>query len=185
MKRYLSFLTVTVCSILLMACGGHNDPHLRVNHVDDPTVPYEKALQMVANYAPRAGYVVRDGDSLPNSRTAWFSLERMEALVAKLRSEDADGLRIYFAAYDSTYTAATNHVPPPEYWGYNTVLLVSTRDSVADGIHYHRDYYGGAADDLHRGLDGLITTAAIENFGGMCPPPPDCHDEGATLLPRQ
>lgn len=162
-----------VCSILLWACGQDGQQAPEVNSNNDAmqtsnTVPYEEAVKLVANYAPRAGYVVRDGEALPNSRSVWFPVEQLSTLVDKLEQEGGDGLRIYFAAYDSTYTQGQAHVPPPEYWGYNTVLLVSTRDSVANGQHYHRDYYG---------------SAAIENFGSLCPPPKDCNDVGATLIP--
>jgi len=157
------------------------------NIPDSAWVPVAEARRMVANYAPRAGYVERDGQQLPNTRVAWVPLDYLESMVDRLHDEGGDGIHIYLAAYDSVYTAETQHVPPPEWWGYNTVLFTSTRDSVADGQHYHRDYFTFEQYDYYgweryRGAEGFIVTMEPLNRVGICPPPDKCKDKGALLL---
>lgn len=177
MKHYRILISLGACSMLLWACGQGQRPsaqHAMDGYAipDSSTVPYEEARRLVANYAKRAGHVIRDGDTLPNTRTVFFPIGQLVALTTKLEQAGADGLRIYFAAYDSTYTEGRPHVPPREYWGYNTVLLVGTRDSTVNGEVMHRDFF---AD----------TGGTILNFGGICPPPPCCGPRGAILLQRQ
>src|SRR3546814_17975411 len=70
---------------------------------DSVVIPVDQARQMVANYAPRAGYVERDGEQLPNTRSIWMDLEVIEAFVAQLRANEASGIRFYLAAYDDDY----------------------------------------------------------------------------------
>jgi hypothetical protein len=46
--------------------------------------------------------------------------------------------------YNDTYTPGEKEyrpIPPPDHWGYNTLLMVSTKDSTVKGKVYHRDYY--------------------------------------------
>jgi len=153
---------------------------------DSAWVPVAEAKQMVANYAPRAGYVDRDGQQQPNTRCAWISLEYLEGMVGRLQDEGADGLRIYFAAYDSVYStvAANKMAPPNEWWGYNTVLFVSTRDSVSGGQRFHRDYYTNIATPGRAApaTGGFIVAMEPLNRAGICPPPDKCKDKGALLL---
>ncbi len=126
---------------------------------------------MVANYAPRAGFVKRDGRELPNSRTVWFDLQRLRGMVDQIEADGGDGIRVYFAAYDDSYAAGRQEedTPPREYWGYNTLLLVPTRDSTAGGQRYHQDYFSTTGD------------STIINRGLLCPP--DCADRPALLKP--
>jgi len=134
-------------------------------------IPFKTAYRMVANYAPRAGFVQRGDQQLPNSRTVWFDLARLRQMVDQIEADGGDGIRIYFAAYDNAYTSNVTEdgqVPPREYWGYNTLLLVPTRDSIINGGVYHRDYF-----------DPIDST--IVNRGLLCPP--DCGD-CPLLLPR-
>src|SRR5690606_18466486 len=100
---------------------------------------------LVTNYAPKAGYVVHDGDTLPDTRTIWFGIDQIEALVAQIRREGGDGIRFYLAAYDEG---------AEPYGGYNTLLMVSTRDSIAGGEHFHRDYF----DEKAPGATGFVVT---------------------------
>lgn len=134
-------------------------------------VPLETAYRMVANYAPRAGFVKRDGQELPNSRTAWFDLQLLRQMVDQIEADGGDGIRFYFAAYDDSYADARkdDDTLPREYWGYNTLLLVPTRDSIAGGHVYHQDYFRTTGD------------STIVNRGLLCPP--DCGDRPALLKP--
>jgi len=136
-------------------------------------IPVDEAYRMVANYAPRAGFVARDDQQLPNTRTVWFSLQQLKAFIDQIENDGGDGVRFYFAAYDDVYpdSAEGPHVPPREYWGYNTLLMVPTRDSVAHGITYHEDYLTRAklAESLS-GSGGSKDESTIENRGNLCPP---------------
>lgn len=145
---------------------------------DSVKVPYKEAKHMVANYGPHAGTVKHGKDSMPDTRAIWFDLERLQTLIHQIRLEGGDGLRFYLATYDDSYPpmAQGPHVPQRAYWGYNTLLMVSTKDSTANGEVFHRDYY----PETHN--KGLIVAAPIENKGEICPPPGDCEAEGALLL---
>lgn len=169
-------------AVILGACrSNHSAPSETIAKIPDSVkVPVAEARHLVANYAPHAGKVGKD--SLPDTRAIWFDLERLEALVQQIRKEGGDGIRFYLATYDGKYPkdAQGPHVPPAAYWGYNTLIMVSTRDSMANGITYHRDYFS-EVDSEGR---GLIVRAEAENKGGICPPPDDCHDEGALLLKK-
>lgn len=140
---------------------------------ESATVPIDVAYRMVANYAPRAGFVERDGEQLPNTRTVWFSLEQLNAFINEIERDGGDGIRFYLAAYDDDYseTGDNTDVPPAEYWGYNTLLLVPTRDSTANGVTYHRDYLTPAG----------VGTSTIQNRGNLCPPL--CGDDPTLLKP--
>ena len=145
---------------------------------DSVKVPYREAKHLVDNYAPHAGTVNRGKDSLPDTRAIWFELERLEALVRQIRKEGGDGIRFYLATYDDSYPADAQgaHVPQRTYWGYNTLLMVSTKDSTVNGRTFHRDYF----TETHG--KGVVLRAEAENRGDICPPPGDCYAEGALLL---
>lgn len=133
-------------------------------------VSADAAYRMVANYGSRAGIVKRDGQQQPNTRTVWFDLQLLRDMIDQIDADGGDGIRFYFAAYDDSYadTPQAHHIPPREYWGYNTLLLVPTRDSIAGGHVYHRDYFSS--------MDSTIV-----NRGLLCPP--DCSDRPALLNP--
>lgn len=194
-KNYLmkTMLALTAGS-LLVACNGEGlkssiyfnaGRGLEEPAVGVPTanqVPVDEARRLVANYAPKAGVVVREGDTLPDTRAIWFGIEELERMVSQVRQEGGDGVRFYLATYDTLYTdGAVGDVPPPEYWGYNTLLMVSTRDSIADGEHLHRDYFPEGPTQT----GGFMVAASILNHGSICPPwlrGNSCRDIGAMLF---
>lgn len=95
---------------------------------DSTIVPIHQALQMIDNYALCAGFVGRDGKMFPNMRSVWFDLVLMEAVVARIRKEGANGIEFHFAAYDDDYGDGRSQITPPErYRGYNTLLLIPTQ----------------------------------------------------------
>ncbi|MBD1393345.1 hypothetical protein [Mucilaginibacter glaciei] len=155
---------------------------------DNDTLSYQRAKAYVKNYEKHAGTVdsVVNGAignkvvKKPDTRAIWFSADRLEALLAKIRKENGDGIRFYLATYDTVYKESlTAHIPPKKYWGYNTLVMVSTRDSL--GGKFHQDYYGPAKANGMGG--GFIIGATPENRGEICPPPRDCNTIGATLAP--
>lgn len=124
MKKTLRKLTLLgLLATVAAACGPLQQP-LDYEALDTPgalaqlpdsaRLTVEEARRMVANYAPRAGTVERDGEQLANTRVAWVSMDYLCAMVRKLCEEGADGMHIYLAAYDSVYTDAGQHAPPRE-----------------------------------------------------------------------
>jgi hypothetical protein len=156
--------------------------------ISDPSgmVSVEVAKRYVANYAPRAGHVdsiASDGKKYPkpNSRTVWFSKEKLQYLLDNLEKENGDGVRFYFASYDPRLGGGVNDKPDPKYDGYNTLVMVSTipKDTLGQkGLHW--DSYttpGPKKSSL------IMVGAGPENRGEMCPPPSNCPAIGATLIP--
>ncbi len=171
--------------LILAACSGNQgikEVSQTGDYVPDSVkVSYAYAMKLVNNYAPRAGFVPKNDPQRPDSRSVWFSLDRIESLVKQIKAEKGDGIRFYFATYNENYmdNAKGPHVPPKDYWGYNTLLLVSTRDSLANGNLYHRDYYTDASNGVGK---GFLVTADIQNAGEICPPPSNCRAVGALLI---
>lgn len=184
-----TLITLAVAAIGLSACqdkpvDASTDDQLTVN-MDTLSLPV--AIAYVNNYAKRAGTVdssyteegIAKTKKMPDTRAVWFGIERLKALVKKIEAEGGDGIRFYYAAYDSTYTDKSQaHQPPRPYWNHNTLIMVSTKDSLNT---YHRDYYNDKKINAN-GVNGFIIGSTPENRGEMCPPPANCQDIGATLI---
>ncbi|WP_131538875.1 hypothetical protein [Pedobacter nototheniae] len=185
-----TLITLAVAAIGLSACQNKpvdvaKDENLKDN-ID--TLSLKVAKTYVQNYAKRAGTVdsnfMEAGFSktkkLPDTRAVWFSIARLKALVKKIEAEGGDGIRFYYAAYDSTYNdKSQGHQPPRPYWNHNTLIMISTKDSLKK---YHRDYYNDKKVGSNGGVNGFIIGTTPENRGEMCPPPANCNDIGATLI---
>ncbi|HEY9194607.1 MAG TPA: hypothetical protein VIM77_00020, partial [Mucilaginibacter sp.] len=87
----------------------------------------------------------------------------------------------YYSTYDSTYKASfKGHIPARQYWGYNTLIMVSTKDSLKQ---FHQDYYYARPTGNPTGVaQGFIVNTVPENRGEQCPPPANCYSIGATLI---
>jgi hypothetical protein len=161
--------------------------------IDTDSLSYERAKQYVKNYEIHAGTVDSNYNQgnfaktkkKPNTRCIWFSADRILALAQKIKDEGGDGIRFYLASYDTVYTPKFNgRKPPRDYWGYNTLVMVSTKDSVNKvAEHFHRDYYTNGKVTPGKPT-GFILGGVPENRGELCPPPKDCGQVGATLLPQ-
>ena len=152
---------------------------------------YEIAKKYVKNYEKHAGYVDSDYTDQtglnkkkrnPNSREIWFPIGRLDSLVQKIKQEKGDGIRFYLATYDTVYTQTANSGKKParEYWGYNTLLMVSTKDSLQG--KFHQDYYKAGDAASNTPSQGTILGTVPENRGEMCPPPKNCPAIGASLI---
>ena len=186
-----TILSVAALVILFMnACtqrqGGSPGGNAERAVIDSDTISYLEAKKYVANYGPRAGIVKRvstnenkiNVDTLPDTRCIWFSIDRLKALVDQIKREKGDGIRFYLSTYDKAYVGEKHpHDPPKVYWGYNTLIMVSTQ--YLDGNHV--DYYGTSPKKDNKRL-GFIVMADPENRGELCPPPANCKSIGATLL---
>jgi len=165
---------------------------------DSVLVPLKEAKAYVTNYSSKAGFVDSTPEEItsgkpkkkPDTRCIWFSKERLQAMLNQLENEKGNGIRFYLATYDKHYpdvqTKKSENHPPKEYWGYNTLLMVSTRPAKNEqGVAINKDYY----IDLVKGTpqaskpNGFIVGITPENRGEICPPPANCFDQGATLLP--
>ena len=124
---------------------------------------------------------------VPNTRAIWFSADRLQKLVNKIKNEGGDGIRFYLATYDTIYPAKFigGHKPATDYWGHTTLVLVSTKDSTNKmSQKFHRDYYTNKLQGANgQPSKGFIVGGTPENRGELCPPPRDCNSLGATLIP--
>lgn len=186
--KTLLFLLVAV--IAICGCKNQTQKVESLTLVND-TLSYELAKQYVKNYEKHAGYVDSlysdslnrlESAKLPDTRTIWFSIEKLETLVNKIKSEGGDGIRFYLASYDMYYPKGfkKGYIPPRDNWGYNTLIMVSTKDSLNQ---FHRDYYTNTPINGEKGK-GIILGLGTEpeNRGEICPPPADCVSIGATLI---
>ncbi len=181
-------IVLTAATFCLTACKQNSNTALKSPGLKDnaDTLNLQVARNYVKNYAKNAGTIdsvfIDEGTTkivkLPNTRAVWFSVERMKALVEKIEAEGGDGIRFYYATYDSVYDRTRKNPPPKSYWDHNTLIMVSTKDS----LKYHRDYYNDRRVGHGNGKNGFIVGAFPENRGEMCPPPANCRSLGATLL---
>ena len=163
---------------------------------DSVTVDLAVAKKYVANYASHAGHpdqteeeTAQKKPKKPDTRAIWFDKLRLQQMLAQLEKEGGDGVRFYLITYDNKYDTTIKHkkpIPPAKYWGYNTLLMVSTKDSTINGKPVHADYYTNTVVDgearAKNKKKGFIVTFEPENRGELCPPPAKCQDEGATLI---
>lgn len=174
---------------------------------DSVLVPVAEAKLYVKNYAAHAGYVDDSTDVVgigggkpvrkkPDTRCIWFSKERLTSMLKQLESEGGTGVRFYLATYNKKYIPGPNerggHHPPKPYWGYNTLIMVSTKDTTVqispkESLLIHKDYYKDLNPNLmsssNKSKKGFIVGFEPENRGELCPPPENCFVVGATLLP--
>ncbi|MBB5637938.1 hypothetical protein HDF26_000731 [Pedobacter cryoconitis] len=167
---------------------------------DSVLVDVTTAREYVKNYASHAGYVDQTEEEIrarvpkkPDTRCVWFSKDRLKQMLNQLEKEDGDGVRFYMITYNNKYDTTTTDkkrpAPPKKYWGYNTLLMVSTRPvDTKEGI-LHFDYYkdivkqeSSASKTVNKDNPGFIVTFVPENRGELCPPPSNCVSIGATLL---
>jgi hypothetical protein len=101
-------------TLFYFACQPKQTDTALSSKFDADTLSYRLAKAYVKNYEKHAGTVdsnVTDQAGAkvvknPNSRAIWFSAERLEALLKKIRTEKGDGIRFYLATYDSVYIDA-------------------------------------------------------------------------------
>ncbi len=91
-----------------------------------------------------------------DSLSGWYSVEEMEEYLENIKTNGANGVRIYFAAYPEDYTAV------PEYAGRQTLVMVATKTKRVDGKLAHKEVYV-------RGENGAPTILAY-NMPNICPP---------------
>lgn len=100
----------------------------------------------------------------PDSLSAWCSIQDLENFIAEAKSNGADGVKFYFAAYPDNYQAI------PEFSGRQTIVHVATKSKVnLSGAVQNKDMY-----ILKNGQTHIM-------FGGNDPLkicPPYCNVDG-------
>lgn len=87
-----------------------------------------------------------------DSLSVWYSIEELEEFIAMSKEHGADGLKLYFGAYDKDYAKQ------PLYAGRQTIVIVATKHK--DG-HNNKDIY----INTEKG-----TSILAYNMGAICPP---------------
>lgn len=215
MKSKFNLLFPFMIALSAVACKQNNSTGSQtltdsVAIPDSVLVPVSVAKKYVNNYAEHADSVAIDTllsseaetgrpkprlKPRPDTRCIWFSKERLAAVLQQLEKEKGSGVRFYLATYDKRYnlnpTAKDQNRPEKQYWGYNTLIMVSTRDTTTAVGKIHQDYYTNFNPDMiagtnqtKKGRNGFIVGFTPENRGELCPPPESCYDFGATLLSK-
>ena len=90
-----------------------------------------------------------------DSLSVWYSVEELEEYIEKVKEHGADGIKMYFAAYDESYS---DH---PLYAGRQTVVLVATKQKETES--------GITNKDVYIPTDNGSSILAY-NTGSLCPP---------------
>lgn len=188
-------LTAIVAVSAFFSCNQHATSISNSKQRDSVSIPNDtlpdsiklnkQVAQLYVNNYTVAGIQLQAGADKPNSRCFWISLKRLNGLVAKLNREKADGIRLYFAAYNKMYSLSDKSAPAQKYWGHNTIVIVSTKDSTVGkpgkDTTYHADYYTDIVSPVVNEQKNPGQTLP-ENRGEICPPPSNCYTQGAYLL---
>ncbi|MFA6246837.1 MAG: hypothetical protein WC615_07850 [Mucilaginibacter sp.] len=142
-------------------------------------VPFELAKRMVINYEPHVGTIALPNGTSGggNTRSVWFDLNKLDSLVKHLKEErghngKTDGVRVYFGTYGDNAKEPAGYGLDPNNSFRNTLVFVSTKDSLVNKTHYHQDYFTNEK--------AFILTGPA-NKGELCPPPVKCCEIGALL----
>ena len=90
-----------------------------------------------------------------DSLSVWYSIEELEEFIAKSKDHGADGIKLYFGAYDK------DHQEQPLFAGRQTIALVATRHKVTEA--------GGSNKDIYIQTEKGSSILAW-NAGSLCPP---------------
>ena len=110
-----------------------------------------------------------------DSLSVWYSIEELEEFMAKAKDHGADGMKLYFGAYDENYKEQ------PLYAGRQTVVLVATKLKITQAGKSNKDIY----IQTEKGSSILAW-----NAGSLCPPFCGTRDKdfdgdiGITILDR-
>ena len=108
-----------------------------------------------------------------DSLSVWYSIEELQEFIGIAKNHGADGIKLYFGAYDENYK------DEPLYAGRQTVVLVATKHKITEAGESNKDLYV----QTDKG-----TTIMAWNAGTLCPPfcgPKDgLGDLGITILDK-
>jgi hypothetical protein len=108
-----------------------------------------------------------------DSLSVWYSIEELEGFIEKSKEHGADGIKLYFGAYDQDYKAQ------PLYAGRQTIVLVATKHKITEAGESNKDIY----INTEKGSSILAW-----NAGSVCPPfcgsKGDFGDVGITIIDK-
>ena len=111
-----------------------------------------------------------------DSLSVWYSIEELEEFIAKSKDQGADGIKLYFGAYDKDYKEQ------PLYAGRQTVVLVATKHKITEAGASNKDIYIQTEEG---------SSILAWNAGSVCPPfcggrggGYDLGDIGITILDK-
>lgn len=90
-----------------------------------------------------------------DSLSVWYSIEELERFIEKSKEHGADGIKLYFGAYNEDYKEQ------PLYAGRQTIVLVATKHKTSEAGESNKDIY----ITTERG-----STILAWNAGSVCPP---------------
>lgn len=90
-----------------------------------------------------------------DSLSVWYSIEELEEFIAMSKEHGADGIKMYFGAYDKDFEE------DPLYAGRQTLVLVATKQKLTANSQTNKDIY--VATDKG-------STIMAWNMGRICPP---------------
>lgn len=90
-----------------------------------------------------------------DSLSVWYSIEELEEFIALSKEHGADGVKLYFGAYDKDYAKQ------PLYAGRQTIVIVATKHKDTIDGHTNKDIY----IQTEKGSSILAY-----NMGTICPP---------------
>jgi pyridoxine 5'-phosphate synthase PdxJ len=90
-----------------------------------------------------------------DSLSVWYSIEELEEFIAKSKEHGADGIKLYFGAYDKDYKEQ------PLFAGRQTVALVATKHKVTRKGSLNKDIYINTENG---------SSILAWNAGTLCPP---------------
>jgi hypothetical protein len=90
-----------------------------------------------------------------DSLSAWYSVEELERFLSIIKEHGADGVRMYFGAYDADYSEV------PLYAGRQTIVMVATQGKETEKGIVDKDIYIAKEDK---------NSILAYNAAKLCPP---------------
>jgi hypothetical protein len=91
-----------------------------------------------------------------DSLSGWWSIEELECFLETAKTHHADGVKLYFGAYDKEYSTK------PEYAGLQTIVMVATKQKEgAYGTTVNKDVYVAGKNG-----NNILAYNAVQ----LCPP---------------
>ncbi len=129
----------------------------------------DEVSKRINNYLTNKRPILGDAIGGADTKSAWYSLAQFEDLMREMYYLNADGLRVYFGAYDND---------DEDYPGMLTVVFVPTY--MDEGTGKHTDIVIDDEPDFEGRINATSDTEEMgvirKNFDtiGLCPP--SCGD---------
>ena len=114
-----------------------------------------------------------------DSLSGWWSIEEIENFLETAKIHGADGIKLYFGAYDKNYQEK------PEYAGLQTIVMVGTKQKEgAYGTTINKDIY--VNDEKGNNILAYNAVQLCPPYCGKTPPTTmfDDMEVGITMIDR-